>query len=107
MKASSPPGLQELVGAVGGYDKITAEQWTTFDRAMAEYPRERRELKFDDKADLALAILAISWRPEQAWPYRRCLDCGHEARFGYRVDGELRWWCGEHRLAKNYADARR
>jgi hypothetical protein len=103
----SPPDLQELVEAAGGYDKITSEQWAAFDRAMNVYQQARREVSADDKADPALDILAIAGAPEQAWPYERCVDCRAEAHFGYRKNGALRWFCAEHRLAKCWADARR
>jgi hypothetical protein len=102
-----PPDLQELVVIAGGYAKIAPEMWTAFDRAMDAYQEARREVKFDDKADLALAILAGARGPEQAWPYKRCGVCGREARFGYHVNGELKWFCAAHRLAKCWADARR
>jgi hypothetical protein len=104
-----PPDLQELVELVGGYDKITVEQWTAFDHAMAEYQCKRREVKFDDDADPALAILAVAGQPERAWPYKRCLDCGREARFAYRdVTDGLTWWCcANHRRTQCWADARR
>jgi hypothetical protein len=39
-----PPDLQELVARFGGYNKITAEGWAEYDRAMAEYQQQRREV---------------------------------------------------------------
>jgi hypothetical protein len=39
----SPPDLQELVEAAGGYDKITLDMWAAFDRAMADWQLRRRE----------------------------------------------------------------
>lgn len=33
----SPPDLQALVRAYGGYDKITEEAWVKWDRDQAEY----------------------------------------------------------------------
>ena len=36
-----------------------------------------------------------------------CCTCGGPAHFGYRdkASGEMRWCCGEHRLAQSWADA--
>jgi len=37
----------------------------------------------------------------------RCQQCGRLGEFGYRWnDGSMRWFCGEHRLAQFWADAR-
>jgi hypothetical protein len=36
----------------------------------------------------------------------RCQTCGAAAEFGYRVKGEMQWFCDKHRLSQNYADAR-
>lgn len=33
----SPPDLQELVLAHGGFDRITPEAWLAYDRALAEW----------------------------------------------------------------------
>jgi uncharacterized protein (DUF3820 family) len=37
-----------------------------------------------------------------------CRKCGHSARFGYlnKTTGEMRWYCGIHRLAQRWADAK-
>jgi hypothetical protein len=43
MEMNSPPDLQELVAAAGGYDKITPGMWAAFDRAMADWQLRRRE----------------------------------------------------------------
>ena len=41
-------------------------------------------------------------------PVLRCPQCGVEGVFGYRnKDGDLIWYCAEHRLGRCYADARR
>ena len=43
--------------------------------------------------------------PDFAAP--RCQQCGGVSEFGYRRnDGSMRWFCGEHRLAQFWADAR-
>jgi hypothetical protein len=39
-----PPDLQRLVELRGGYDKITPEDWATFDRATSEHHARRRKL---------------------------------------------------------------
>jgi hypothetical protein len=45
---------------------------------------------------------------EHEWPYVRCEACSAEALFGCRdSDGTMRWFCAAHRLAQNWADARR
>jgi hypothetical protein len=105
----SPPDLQELVEAAGGYDKITRDMWAVFDRAMTDYQRERREAKPDDKAELAPLDISVAAGPiEQVWPYQACDQCRAEAHFGYRgSDGALRWFCAKHRAAECWADARR
>ena len=36
------PDLQALVELAGGYDRITPEQWTEFDRLMAVWQARRR-----------------------------------------------------------------
>jgi hypothetical protein len=108
MKTNSPPDLQELVVAVGGYDKITPEMWAAFDRAMDAYQQMRRNELANDKADPARDIFAAVGVLEQTWPYACCVDCGAEAHFGYRnAAGELEWFCVAHRLACWWADARR
>jgi hypothetical protein len=42
-------------------------------------------------------------------PFEACATCRAEAHFGYRdaKSGKLVWFCGRHRLAKWWADARR
>jgi hypothetical protein len=108
MKTNSPPDLQELVAAVGGYDKIIPEMWAAFDRAMDAYQQARREELANDKTDSARDVFAALGPLEQVWPYERCVDCGAEAHFGYRDgDGAMQWTCAKHRLAKYWADARR
>jgi hypothetical protein len=37
------PDLHALVAAHGGYDKITSEAWTEYDRAMSAWQAQRRE----------------------------------------------------------------
>jgi hypothetical protein len=95
---TSPPDLQELVAAVGGYDKITPEMRAAFDAAIDAYQQMRRNELANDKAarDGPAAIGA----PEQAWPFMRCVVCRAEPQFGYRRDGVLRWFCASHRLAR-------
>jgi hypothetical protein len=40
-------------------------------------------------------------------PQLTCARCGQPGIFGYRnQDGELAWYCAEHRLAQYWADAR-
>jgi len=39
---AQPPDLQALVAHAGGYERITAEQWTEYDRAMARWQAARR-----------------------------------------------------------------
>jgi hypothetical protein len=39
----TPPDLQALVAAHGGYDKITSEAWDEYDRAMSTWQAQRRE----------------------------------------------------------------
>lgn len=37
-----------------------------------------------------------------------CAQCGGEGVFGYRnTDGDLIWYCADHRLGRFWADARR
>jgi hypothetical protein len=36
-----------------------------------------------------------------------CVTCGARGEFGYRKDGQMHWYCPEHRLGQWYADARR
>jgi hypothetical protein len=37
----------------------------------------------------------------------RCPQCGRPGEFGYRcIDGAMRWFCADHRLAQLWADAR-
>jgi hypothetical protein len=108
MRTNSPPDLQELVAAAGGYKKITPEMWAAFDQAMDEYQKARREGLANDKANSAREEIRFFGTLEQAWPFERCVECGAEAHFGYRnAAGELEWFCTEHRLAKCWADARR
>ena len=45
----------------------------------------------------------ISTAPQES---TACRQCGGTAEFGYRADGEMRWYCAAHRLAGSYADAR-
>jgi hypothetical protein len=40
---NNPPDLQKLVAAAGGYDRITAQMWTEFDRATNAYQQARRD----------------------------------------------------------------
>jgi hypothetical protein len=40
---SFPPSLDELIEHCGGYDKITEEDWITFDAANTAYQAHRRE----------------------------------------------------------------
>jgi hypothetical protein len=108
---SSPPDLQALVAAAGGYEKISPETWAAFDHAMAGWRAERREIlrrealtKHDD-GDPALDVVASAG--PQRWPYQGCDQCGAEARFGYRSNGDLRWVCAKHRVGQCWADARR
>ena len=35
-----------------------------------------------------------------------CAKCSEPAEFGYKVKGEMQWFCEQHRLSQNYADAR-
>jgi hypothetical protein len=35
-----------------------------------------------------------------------CQVCGEHGEFGYKIKGEMQWFCAKHRLAQNYADAR-
>jgi hypothetical protein len=41
-------------------------------------------------------------RPDQT----QCSKCGNAAEFGYITEGAMTWYCGEHRLARYWADAR-
>jgi hypothetical protein len=59
----------------------------------------------------------LSGRPPDRLPNRslpnqtgeRCATCGAAGveLFGYRIKGELQWFCAEHRKARHYADAHR
>jgi hypothetical protein len=42
LKINPAPDLLELVRRFGGYNKITAEAWEEFDRAMADWQQLRR-----------------------------------------------------------------
>ena len=35
-----------------------------------------------------------------------CTKCGGPGEFGYKIKGEIQWFCNKHRLSQNYADAR-
>jgi hypothetical protein len=35
-----------------------------------------------------------------------CPKCGEPGEFGYKIKGEMQWFCDKHRLSQNYADAR-
>jgi hypothetical protein len=106
-----PPNLQALVAAAGGYEKISPDMWATFDRGMAEWRAQRSETlrKEATRGDgnTALEVVVGAGPIEQRWPYQTCDHCGAEAHFGYRGNGELRWFCTKHRLAQCWADARR
>ena len=39
----TPPSLQALVAAHGGYDRITAEAWAGYDAEMKMWQAQRRE----------------------------------------------------------------
>jgi hypothetical protein len=97
------PDLQALVAQCGGYNKITPELWAAWDRANEEYQERRRRMRppVDE-------FIAQSPKP-QPTPYEFCATCNQEAHFGYRdaETGELVWFCGKHRLAQWWADARR
>jgi hypothetical protein len=43
VKDNPPPDLQALVVRVGGYDKVTSEMWTEFDRAKVAWEARRRQ----------------------------------------------------------------
>jgi hypothetical protein len=107
---NAPPNLQALVAAAGGYEKITAAMWTEFDHALAEWRAQRSEtLRREARGDgNTVPEAAPGAGPiEQRWPYQACDHCGAEARFGYRDNSGLRWFCTNHRLARCWADARR
>lgn len=36
----------------------------------------------------------------------QCSKCGSRGEFGYKIQGQLQWFCAEHRVSLNYADAR-
>jgi hypothetical protein len=40
---NNPPDLQKLIATAGGYDRITAQMWAEFDRAMDAYQQARRD----------------------------------------------------------------
>jgi hypothetical protein len=35
-----------------------------------------------------------------------CQACGERSEFGYKIKGEMQWFCVKHRLSQRYADAR-
>jgi hypothetical protein len=48
-----------------------------------------------------------SLRPATAEARYACVQCGGKGEFGYRnSEGELVWYCADHRLAQCWADAR-
>jgi hypothetical protein len=92
----------------GGYRHITAEEWRAFDAATAAYDQARR-VGLAPPGGKAAEPMPPTFGPiEHHWPYVRCEECSAEARFGYRSStGDMHWFCAAHRLAKNWADARR
>jgi hypothetical protein len=93
----------------GGYCHVTAQEWQAFDAAMAAYDQARRMGLAPASSGKTVEAPPTTFGPiEHAWPYARCDTCQAEARFCYRNgDGTMRWFCAAHRLAKNWADARR
>lgn len=96
------PDLQLLVDIFGGYYKIPVEAWALFDADMAAY-RERM-----------VRVTAAPVQVAQANPFKQypnseeCCCCYQRGVFGYRnKNGDIDWYCCDHRLAKHYADARR
>jgi hypothetical protein len=39
-------------------------------------------------------------------PAIHCQTCGAPGEFGYKIKGEMQWFCDKHRLSQNYADVR-
>jgi len=97
------PDLQMLIRQCGGYHRITPELWRAWDRANAEYQERCRRIRPPE--DEFLEQLP---KPEPT-TFEACATCGQEAYFAYRDadSGELVWFCGKHRLAQWWADARR
>jgi hypothetical protein len=49
----------------------------------------------------------IAWNDGAELSRHRCVKCQQLGVFGYRDrDGQLIWYCSEHRLAQFWADAR-
>jgi hypothetical protein len=94
----------------GGYRYITLAIWKAFDEAMAAHQQTRRTGETPGPAsNTAEDATPPTFGPlDYQWPHAQCESCSAEARFGYRNnDGTMRWFCAAHRLAKNWADARR
>lgn len=98
------PNLQALVLAHGSYDQIPDEAWAEHEVATALW-RDRL---------LGLAPV-FDADPANAFPLRRCntsgiyqdcIVCSRPAAFGYRQPDGMKWFCGDHRLADWWADAR-
>jgi hypothetical protein len=96
------PDLQAFVGRYGTYNKIPPTAWADFDRAKTSWEAKRKaRLQHHSLADMPAVA-----SPESSL-LERCTACGAEAHFGYRVNGETRWFCADHRLAKWWADEQR
>ena len=94
--------------AHAGYPRITPDIWRAFDEAISEFHKRPSRRTCTGGAYPANPMPPTFGPIEHHWPYVRCEECSAEARFGYRSStGDMHWFCAAHRLAKNWADARR
>jgi hypothetical protein len=89
LRSNPAPDLQELVSKHGGYDKIPAQAWAEYDRAMAEW-QERRRRRSEGSEDLP--------HSERSDPEALCI-CGLPGVVSRprKGGGRAIWRCEQHR----------
>jgi hypothetical protein len=102
-REQEPPNLQSLVAAHGSYPEISAEAWDDHQRRVARWRDETLGLAPVFKGDPANFY---RFSPTYRRDDEPCIVCDERAGFGYREEGKMKWFCGNHRLAQYWADAR-